>query len=117
MRRLQPMVRVAVLTTFVAAPLLPGRTTADTDLTFGAWSLGQQAPGNLLATHPSLLRNNTILVVGGSSYNCCYHWGREEARIYDIASGTWGAPLPSPRRTAATTTPSVPGTRTITPAR
>ncbi len=80
----------------LGAPFVPGTTTADTDLTFGTWSMGQQAPGSLLATHPTLLRNNKILVIGGSSFNCCYHWGMEEARIYDIASGTWGPPLPSP---------------------
>jgi hypothetical protein len=69
---------------------------AETDPTFGTWSFGQTAPGHLLATHPTLLRNNKILVVGGSSYNCCYAWGHEEARLYDIGSGTWSAPLASP---------------------
>jgi hypothetical protein len=70
--------------------------SAQVDHTFGTWSTGQPAPGNFLATHPTLLRNNKILVVGGSSYNCCFTWGKEEARLYDIASGTWSAPLPSP---------------------
>jgi hypothetical protein len=95
MRAAGSVLLVAVLA-FFGGPLVPERATADTDPTFGTWSMGQQAPGNLLATHPTLLRNNTILVVGGSSYNCCYHWGMEEARIYDIPTGSWSAPLPSP---------------------
>ncbi|HKP83191.1 MAG TPA: galactose oxidase-like domain-containing protein [Pyrinomonadaceae bacterium] len=72
------------------------QTTAQEDPTFGTWAMSNQAPGNLLATHATLLRNNKILVVGGSSYNCCFSWGKEEARLYDIATGTWGAKLTSP---------------------
>jgi|GEM_PF-1240392 len=69
---------------------------ANEDLTFGTWSLGNPAPGHLLATHATLLRNNKILVIGGSSYNELFAWGKEDARLYDIAGGTWGAMLPSP---------------------
>jgi hypothetical protein len=81
---------------FFEHPFFFGPTTAETDFTFGTWTLGQPAPGHLLATHPTLLRNNKILVVGGSSYNCCFAWGKEEARLYDIATGTWSQKLPSP---------------------
>jgi hypothetical protein len=66
--------------------------SAAEDLTFGTWALGNPAPGHLLAVHSTLLRNNKILVIGGSSYNCCFAWGKEEARLYDIASGTWSDP-------------------------
>ena len=65
---------------FVVPPMLVGPATAETDFSFGTWTLGRPAPGNLLATHPTLLRNNKILVIGGSSYNCCFRWGKEEAR-------------------------------------
>ena len=80
----------------LAASILIGEANAAEDPTFGSWALGQPAPGNLLATHATLLRNNKILVVGGSSYNCCFTWGKEEARLYDIAIGSWSAPLSSP---------------------
>jgi hypothetical protein len=50
----------------------------------------------LLATHSTLLRNNKILVVGGSSYNEKFAWGKEEARLYDIATGMWSAAMSSP---------------------
>ena len=80
----------------LTALMLSIPATAEQDLEFGTWTPGEPAPGHLLATHSTLLRNNTILVVGGSSYNCCFAWGKEEARIYSIASGTWGPPLPSP---------------------
>jgi hypothetical protein len=69
---------------------------AQQDLSFGAWSLGNPAPGHMLATHCTLLRNNKILVISGSSYNCCFAWGKEEARLFDIASGSWSAPLGTP---------------------
>jgi hypothetical protein len=69
---------------------------ADQDLTFGTWAVGTPAPGHLLAVHSTLLRTNKILVVGGSSYNCAFAWGHEEARLYDIATGTWGAALTTP---------------------
>jgi Domain of unknown function (DUF1929) len=65
---------------------------AEEDPTFGTWALGNPAPGHLLATHSTLLRNNKILVVGGSSYNQKFAWGKEEARLYDIATGTWSDP-------------------------
>jgi hypothetical protein len=76
--------------------LLSSVAQATEDPSFGAWSMGNQAPGNLLATHSSLLRNNKILVVGGSSYNCCFTWGKEDTHLYDIATGTWSAPLATP---------------------
>src|SRR6185295_7057306 len=69
---------------------------ADEDLTFGTWTLGTPAPGHLLAVHSTLLRNGKILVVGGSSYNEHFAWGHEEARLYDIAAGTWSGVLASP---------------------
>jgi hypothetical protein len=69
---------------------------ADEDPTFGTWSLGAPAPGHLLATHSTLLRTNKILVIGGSSYNCCFEWGKEDTRLYDIASDSWSAMLSSP---------------------
>ncbi len=69
---------------------------AQEDPTFGTWALGSPAPDHMLATHSTLLRNNKILVVSGSSYNCCFAWGKEQTRFYDIASGSWSAPLGSP---------------------
>ena len=42
---------------------------AQEDPTFGTWALGSPAPAHKLATHSTLLRNNKILVVSGSSYN------------------------------------------------
>ena len=66
------------------------------DPTFGSWAPGSPAPGNLLATHSTLLRSNRILVVGGSSYNCCFSWGKEEARLYDVGNDSWSTPLASP---------------------
>src|SRR5689334_19499845 len=69
---------------------------ADEDLTFGTWTWGSPALGHLLATHSTLLRNNKILVVGGSSYNYAYVWGKEDTRFYDIATDTWSARLTSP---------------------
>ena len=89
-----PVALVAVL--LIVLGCFCFRTTAEEDPTFGTWAMGNQAPGNLLATHATLLRNNKILVVGGSSYNCCFSWGKEDARLYDIATGTWGAQLASP---------------------
>ena len=85
---------VAVLLTIIGC--FGFKASAQEDPTFGAWALGNQAPDNLLATHATLLRNNKILVVGGSSYNCCFSWGKEEGRLYDIATGTWSARLASP---------------------
>jgi hypothetical protein len=80
----------------VVAFFLVATARAD-DPTFGTWTLGPPAPGNLLAVHVTLLRNGKILVVGGSSFNCCFQWGHEEARLYDIATGTWSpAKLPTP---------------------
>jgi hypothetical protein len=87
--------RLAFLIAFVAVTFIGIAHAAD-DPTFGTWALGQPAPGNLLATHSTLLRNGKILVVGGSSFNCCFNWGHEEARLYDIATGTWSNPLPTP---------------------
>ncbi len=84
-----------LLATVIALTCL-GEVYAEEDPTFGTWMLGQPAPGHLLATHATLLRNNKILVVGGSSYNCCFSWGKEEARLYEIAGDTWTAPLASP---------------------
>jgi hypothetical protein len=69
---------------------------AQEDITFGSWALGTPAPGHKLATHSTLLRNNKILVVSGSSYNCCYAWGKEDTRFYDIATDTWSDLLNSP---------------------
>ena len=66
------------------------------DPTFGTWALGSPAPGHKLATHSTLLRNNKILVVSGSSYNCCFAWGKEDTRFYDIATDSWSALLSSP---------------------
>jgi len=70
--------------------------SAEEDATFGTWSSGATVPGHFLAAHSTLLRNNKILNVGGSSYNCCYTWGMEEARLYDIATDSWSAALTSP---------------------
>src|SRR6266446_2687173 len=69
---------------------------AQEDLTFGTWALATKAPGNMLAVHSTLLRTNKILVIAGSSYNCCFAWGHQEARFYDIATNSWSAPLASP---------------------
>jgi hypothetical protein len=69
---------------------------AQEDDTFGSWSLGSPAPSSKLATHSILLRNNKILVVSGSSYNCCYAWGKEDTRLYDIATDSWSGLLASP---------------------
>lgn len=63
---------------------------------FGSFSSGTSAPATFLSTHLSLTRNNKLLAVGGSSYNCCHTWGDEEAYLYDIASGSWGAKLGTP---------------------
>jgi hypothetical protein len=73
-----------------------GEAKAEEDPTFGTWALGSPAPGHLLATHATLMRNHKILVVGGSSYNCCFAWGKEDTRLYDIASNSWSPPLASP---------------------
>jgi Domain of unknown function (DUF1929) len=69
---------------------------AEQDLTFGSWAQGSPAPGHMLATHSTLLRNNKILVVSGSSYNCGYTWGKEATRFYDIATNSWSALLSTP---------------------
>jgi hypothetical protein len=69
---------------------------AEEDPTFGSWTLGSPAPGHMLATHSTLLRNNQILVVSGSSYNCCYTWGKEDTRFYNIAADSWSALLSTP---------------------
>ena len=69
---------------------------AQQDLTFGSWVQGSPAPGHMLATHSTLLRNNKILVVSGSSYNCQYTWGHEATRLYDIATNSWSALLSTP---------------------
>ena len=69
---------------------------AQEDDTFGSWSLASPAPGAKLATHSILLRNNKILVASGSSYNCAYAWGKEDTRLYDIATDTWSGLLSSP---------------------
>ena len=86
--RLLPLVLVSLT--------IAGVASGEEDSTFGSWALGSPAPGHLLATHCTLLRNNKILAVGGSSYNCCFSWGKEEARLYDVATDSWSAPLPSP---------------------
>lgn len=89
----RPSLFAALLVLFVLA----GAVGAAEDPTFGTWSMGKPAPGNLLAVHATLLRNGKILVVGGSSYNCQFEWGKEEGRLYDIASGNWSdPPLPTP---------------------
>jgi len=80
----------------IAYFFLLAAANAEEDPTFGTWSLGNPAPGHLLAVHSTLLRNNKILVVGGSSYNCCVMWGHEDTHLYDIVSGTWGPALTSP---------------------
>jgi hypothetical protein len=85
----------------LCATILALTVSAAEDPTFGSWSLGSPAPDHLLATHSSLLRNGKILVVGGSSYNCCFSWGKEEARLYDIAANSWSGKLPSPAPYAA----------------
>jgi hypothetical protein len=72
------------------------------DNTFGSWASSSPAPGHLLATHVHLMRNNKLLVVGGSSYNCCFTWGHEEARTFTISSGLWSAKQPSPAPYGAT---------------
>lgn len=87
---------LAVLLGSIISMFCQSDAPALSDNSFGTWSLGNSAPGHLLAAHATLLRNNKILVVGGSSYNCCYTGGREESRLYDIANGTWGPKLPSP---------------------
>src|SRR5216117_1918076 len=51
------------------------------DQSFGTWSQGNPAPSHFLATHSTLLRNNKIVTVGGSSYNCCFARGKEEAVV------------------------------------
>ena len=68
---------------------------------FGTWSLGASAPGHLLATHAILLRNNKILVVGGSGYNCCFKWGMEEAALHH-GTNAWSAKMASPAPYGAT---------------
>ena len=88
--------RMGLLAGAIASFGLVGGASTEEDATFGSWSLGAQAPGHLLATHAILLRNNKILIVGGSSYNCCYTWGIEESRLYDIAADSWSLPLGSP---------------------
>jgi hypothetical protein len=88
--------RPGLFATLFALALFCGAARAGEDPTFGTWSMGKPAPGNLLAVHCTLLRNGKILVVGGSSYNCQFEWGKEEGRLYDIASGEWSAPLATP---------------------
>ena len=85
---------IVILTVVLTSSAFEAR--ANEDLTFGAWTIGNPAPGHLLAVHSTLLRNGKILVVGGSSFNESFAWGKEEARLYDIATGTWSAPLSSP---------------------
>jgi hypothetical protein len=94
MRLRRHAVRITIFAAVLA--LLAAVAIAGEDPAWGTWSLGNPAPGNLLAVHSSLLRNGKILVIGGSSYNCCFQWGHEEARLYDLATGTWSAPLPTP---------------------
>jgi hypothetical protein len=89
--------RAVFLVALMAGFVMSKSAQAGEDDTFGTWSLGTPAPGHLLAVHSTLLRNGKILVIGGSSYNCCFTWGHEDARLYDIASGTWSAsPLATP---------------------
>ncbi len=76
-----------------------GPAHAQVDDTFGSWSLGSPAPDSKLATHSILLRNNKILVVSGSSYNCTYEWGKEDTRLYDIQLTPGAACLALLRRT------------------
>src|SRR5713226_8001482 len=92
-KRLQLNLLIAAVMAFCCVPNV---AHAQEDPTFGTWTLGNPAPDHMLATHSTLLRNNKILVVSGSSYNCCYTWGKEQTRFYDIASGIWSAPLGSP---------------------
>lgn len=80
----------------VLACAAPRMALAQQDNTFGTWAMGAPAPGEMLAVHSTLLRTDKILVIGGSSYNCCFTWGKEEARFYDIATGTWSAAMASP---------------------
>ncbi|HMJ12252.1 MAG TPA: galactose oxidase-like domain-containing protein, partial [Polyangiaceae bacterium] len=74
-----------------------------TDNTFGTWVAAASAPGHFLATHATLLRNNKLLMVGGSSFNCCFQSVsgspliKEEAYLYDPPpANSWGAKLASP---------------------
>src|SRR5258706_14793808 len=57
---------------------------------FGTWALSG-LPGPIQVIHASLLRNNKILAIGGSQYDCCYYWGRVAAYLYDIPTGTWSS--------------------------
>lgn len=88
--------------TVVPDPAAPDAASQISVEPFGTWSLGASAPGHLLATHAILLRNNKILVVGGSSYNCCFKWGMEEARLYTIGTNAWSAKMASPAPYGAT---------------
>jgi hypothetical protein len=72
------------------------------DNTFGTFSNGTAAPGNMLATHATMLTNNQVLVVAGSSYNCCFQWGREMSRLYNLSTNTWSSPIASPAPYAVT---------------
>jgi hypothetical protein len=94
MRSLLRISLLVVLLTFQFCFVVPAN--AEEDPTFGTWTLANAAPGHLLATHSTLLRNNKILVVGGSSYNEKFAWGKEEARLYDIATGMWSTAMTSP---------------------
>ncbi|HSY50700.1 MAG TPA: tectonin domain-containing protein [Thermoanaerobaculia bacterium] len=90
------LLRLVLFPSLLVFTALIGTALAGEDDTFGSWSMGQSAPGNMLAVHSTLLRNGKILVVAGSSYNCCFTWGHEEARLFDIGSGTWSAALATP---------------------
>src|SRR5262245_12031805 len=90
--RVWPLVLTVLAIAFL--PLDVAKT--EEDPTFGTWSLGSPAPIGELATHSTLLRNNKILVVSRSSFNCALAWEKEQTRLYDIASDSWGPTLVSP---------------------
>lgn len=72
------------------------------DTTLGSWDTAPaMAPGEgFIPIHSSLMRTDEILAVGGSSFNTCYTWGRDDVRTFVPGAqglpGTWSAKKSGP---------------------
>ena len=86
----------AALAALCASAITLVAARAENDPSFGSWQSGATAPNGFLSTHATLLSDGRILTVGGSSYYCCFDFGKEAAHYYNVGPNTWSARLASP---------------------
>lgn len=85
-------------------PTDPAPTSSALDVAFGRWDPGAPSFGSgdgFIPIHSSLMRNDTILGVAGSSFNTCYSWGRHNTKVFSLTGftglpGSWTGNLSGP---------------------